>query len=80
MPKVTKPGGERSVGDVDEEAIPEADKLGESGDVAAGKRVTKTFDLSPGTYVMFCNIDDKNPDGSVTNHFQEGMRQQRHRI
>jgi len=22
---------------------------------------------------MFCNIDIKNPDGTVTNHFQKGM-------
>ncbi len=73
LPKVTKTGGERAVGDVDEEAIPEADKAGEAGDVPDGKQVGKTFDLSPGTYVMFCNIDTKNPDGTITNHFQEGM-------
>ena len=73
LPKVTKSGGERAVGDVDEEAIPESGKAGEAGDVPAGKQVTKSFDLSPGTYVMFCNIDTKNADGSVTNHFQEGM-------
>jgi uncharacterized cupredoxin-like copper-binding protein len=73
LPRVTKPGGERAVGDVDEEAIPEADKPGETGDVPPGKKVTKSFDLSPGTYVMFCNIDIKNPDGTVTNHFQKGM-------
>ena len=72
LPKV-KTAGERAVGDVDEEAIPEADKAGEAGDVPAGKQVTKSFDLSPGTYVMFCNIDTKNPDGTITNHFQAGM-------
>jgi hypothetical protein len=71
LPRVKK-AGERSVGAVDEEAIPEADKMGESGDVPAGTTVTKTFDLPPGTYVMFCNIDNK-AGGSVLNHFTHGM-------
>jgi uncharacterized cupredoxin-like copper-binding protein len=74
LPKVTKPGGERAVGDVDEEAIPEADKAGEAGDVSPAKKVVKSFNLEAGSYVMFCNIDIKNPDGTVTNHFQAGMR------
>jgi uncharacterized cupredoxin-like copper-binding protein len=71
---IVKKAGERSVGAVDEEAIPESDKMGESGDVAAGKTVTKTFKLSPGTYVLFCNIDNRNTDGTVVNHFVKGMR------
>lgn len=71
LPRVTK-AGERSVGAVDEEAIPESAKMGETGDVKAGTTVTKTFTLTPGTYVMFCNIDTKN--GSTTlNHFVHGM-------
>lgn len=68
LPKVTAAGGERKVGAVDEEAIPEKDKVGETGDVKAGKTVTKTFKLRPGKYVMFCNIDDANE-----NHFSKGM-------
>ena len=72
LPRVTKPGGERSVGAVDEEAIPEADKMGEAGDVPAGGTVKKAFDLPVGTYVMFCNIDQKNGD-TVLNHFKSGM-------
>jgi hypothetical protein len=32
------------------------------------KTVTKTFKLSPGRYVMFCNIDD-----ATGNHFAMGM-------
>jgi plastocyanin len=71
LPKVTK-AGERSVGAIDEEAIAESDKMGETGDVAARSTVTKTFDLPPGTYVMFCNIDSKN-GGKVLNHFTHGM-------
>jgi len=68
LPKVTTPGGERAVGAVDEEAIPEQDTVGETGDVKPGKTVTKTFKLSPGRYVMFCNIDD-----ATGNHFAKGM-------
>ncbi len=71
LPKVTTGGGERSVGAVDEEAIPEQDKMGETGDVKAGKAVTKTFKLRPGHYVMFCNIDD-----AAGNHFAKQMYDQ----
>ncbi len=73
LPKVTQPGGERAVGDVDEEAIPPADAIGEVAEFKAGKTVAKSFKLSPGSYVVFCNIDVENPDGTVTSHFQEGM-------
>ncbi len=38
-----------------------------------GATVTKTIELTPGTYVMFCNIDTKLPDGTILNHFQRGM-------
>ena len=71
LPKVKK-AGERSVGAINEEVIAEAAKMGETGDVAAKSSVTKTFDLPPGTYVMFCNIDNKN-GGKVLNHFTRGM-------
>ena len=71
LPKVTT-AGERSVGAIDEEAIPESDTMGETGDVAARATVTKTFDLTPGTYVMFCNIDSKN-GAKTLNHFVRGM-------
>jgi hypothetical protein len=73
LPRVTVATAERAVGDVDEEAIPAADKMGETGDVKAGQTVVHTFHLTAGTYVMFCNIDDKLPDGTVLNHFQHGM-------
>jgi hypothetical protein len=68
LPKVTTAGGERQVGAVDEEAIPERNKMGETGDVKPGKTVTKTFKLRPGRYVMFCNIDD-----ATGNHFAQSM-------
>ena len=73
LPKVTTSGGERAVGDVDEEAISAGNTIGETGDVKVGATVTKHFKLTPGNYVVFCNIDDKAPDGTVTSHFQNGM-------
>jgi hypothetical protein len=72
LPKVTK-AGERAVGDVNEAAIAKIDTIGETGDVPLRAHTTKTFDLTPGTYVLFCNIDNKNPGSPVFNHFQHGM-------
>lgn len=71
LPRVKK-AAERSVGAVNEEAIAEADKMGETGDVPAGTTVTKKFNLQPGSYVMFCNIDNKT-GGTVLNHFTHAM-------
>ena len=45
-------------GSVDEDKIAEADKVGEIEKVAANSSKSKTFDLSAGTYVAFCNIVD----------------------
>ena len=73
LPLVQTATADRAVGDVDEEAVPESDKPGEA-EVEADHSVTKTIKLTPGTYVMFCNIDTENADGSVLNHFQQGMR------
>jgi len=73
LPIVTTSGGERALGAIDEEAIAEADIVGETGDVKPGATVAKRFKLTPGNYVMFCNIDNKAPDGTVTNHYQRGM-------
>ena len=72
LPRVTVATADRAVGDVDEEAIPEADKPGEA-QVKQGKTVEKAIDLTPGTYVMICNIDNPEPGGAVLNHFQKGM-------
>jgi uncharacterized cupredoxin-like copper-binding protein len=73
LPRVATATSERAVGDVDEEAISKADTIGETGDVKAGKTVVKTFKLTPGTYVMFCNIDSAASGGGVLNHFSHGM-------
>jgi len=53
-------------GSVDEDQIPETDKVGESGDVPAGSSVTDLFTFKPGTYLAFCNIvDDMDMSGST---------------
>lgn len=46
----------KSDGSVDEDKIAESDKVGEMADIAAGKTVTKAFDLPAGNYVALCNI------------------------
>lgn len=60
LPRVAVATSDRLVGDVDEEAIPESDKPGEA-EVKQGATTTKNFNLTPGTYVMICNIDTKLP-------------------
>ncbi len=46
-----------SNGEVDEEKLDgEAEEAGEIADVEAGATKSERFDLSPGTYVMFCNL------------------------
>jgi hypothetical protein len=53
-------------GSVDEDKIPEADKLGETGDVPARSSTTKTFTFQPGSYIAFCNIiDDMGMSGTT---------------
>ena len=49
----------KSDGSVDEDTIPEADKVGEIPDLQAGKRATKALDLPAGRYIAFCNIVDQ---------------------
>jgi uncharacterized cupredoxin-like copper-binding protein len=60
-------------GSVDEGQIPKRDKVGETGDVKSGKTKSKTLKLSAGSYILFCNIIDTEPDGSQLSHFANGM-------
>jgi hypothetical protein len=64
----TKPDGS-----VDEDQIPKSNKVGETGDVKAGKTKSKTLKLGTGSYILFCNIVDTEPDGSQVSHFAKGM-------
>ncbi len=59
-------------GSVDTKAIA-ADEVGEIEDVEPGKTKKATFRLTPGTYVLICNIVEKEADGEIENHFAEGM-------
>lgn len=52
-------------GSVDEEKIPEADKMGEIEHVAANQSKSADFELVAGTYVAFCNLIDKMGAGSM---------------
>jgi hypothetical protein len=76
-------------GSVDEDKIPEADKVGEIDNVASKTQITKTFDLTAGKYVALCNLvdsmtgssssmmhgDSEMSEGSGMGHvhFAEGM-------
>lgn len=60
-------------GKVDEDALAEGAFIGEIEEFEAGASESATFDLEPGTYVLFCNITEEESDGTVESHFQEGM-------
>ena len=60
-------------GAVDESQIPESDKLGEIEEFKPGKTKKKIFKLSPGDYIVFCNVVDEEEDGTTVSHFEEGM-------
>lgn len=55
-------------GEVDEDAVPEAKRLGEVEDIAPNATKDVTFTLPAGTYVLFCNRLD-----GTTSHFKKGM-------
>jgi hypothetical protein len=60
-------------GAADESQIPEADFVGELEDMGRGDQATLDTALTPGTYVLFCNV--VHTHGSVTErHYAEGMR------
>lgn len=55
----------KSDGSVDEDRIPESDKVGEIDHVKAGEKKSGTFDLAPGSYIAFCNIIDQMGVGGM---------------
>ena len=48
--------------------------LGETGDIAVGETKQASFELTPGKYVLICNIVQTEPDGSLEAHYKVGMR------
>jgi plastocyanin len=60
-------------GKVLEDQFAEEDFIGEIEEFEAGTTESATFDLSAGTYVLFCNIVEEEADGTWESHFGEGM-------
>ena len=61
-------------GAVVEEEIPKGDVIGEIEKIAKGKSKSASFKLTPGTYVFFCNIGEKE-NGKILSHFKQGMHE-----
>lgn len=59
-------------GKVDEEALPEGAFIGEVEAFPADQSCEGTFDLEPGTYILFCNIVEEH-EGAPESHYEEGM-------
>lgn len=60
-------------GGMDEEALGEDKIVGEIEAFPAKSTCNGVFDLAPGTYVLLCNIVEKEPSGEVHDHFFFGM-------
>jgi uncharacterized cupredoxin-like copper-binding protein len=61
-------------GSVDEDQIAEDLKQGEIEHVAARTAKDGSFDLQPGTYSVFCNLETKQGDGTMLLHYPKGMK------
>ena len=60
-------------GRVDEDALPEGAFLGEVEGLLAGDTCSLTFEVPAGTYALFCNIVEREDDGELESHFEQGM-------
>lgn len=61
-------------GTVDEDGLPPGAFVGEVEPFPSGETCPGTFPLAAGSYVLFCNIVEKEPDGTLESHYQQGMR------
>ncbi len=59
-------------GSVDEDAVPEADHMGEVEGIKPNKSGKLTTTLEPGNYVLFCNLTTKS-GGTTFVHYAKGM-------
>lgn len=59
-------------GKVDEDALPDGAFIGEVEAFPAGETCSGTFELSAGSYTLFCNIVEEH-EGQPESHFEEGM-------
>lgn len=48
--------------------------IGEAEDIEVGGAASLDVDLTPGKYVLICNILQTEPDGSLEAHYKVGMR------
>jgi uncharacterized cupredoxin-like copper-binding protein len=63
-----------SDGAVDEDAIPDSAKFGEVEELKPKRSGTLTVKSLPaGHYVLFCNIVDKESNGTKLSHYAQGM-------
>ena len=60
-------------GAVDEDALPAGAFIGEIEAFDAGGTCEGVFELSPGTYSLFCNVVETEADGTRESHFEQGM-------
>jgi plastocyanin len=61
-------------GKVDEAKLPEGAFMGEIEAFPAKQSCKGTFELSAGSYALFCNILETEADGRQENHYANGMR------
>jgi hypothetical protein len=52
----------------------EVDLAGEIEPFASGTSASRVFTLTPGSYVLICNILGEEGGGKVESHYREGMR------
>jgi hypothetical protein len=57
-------------------AVPEdeVDFIGEIEEFPAGDQASAVFNLTPGNYVLICNVVETEEDGAVESHYEQGMR------
>jgi hypothetical protein len=60
-------------GAVVEDELPGDGVLDELEDIETQTTKKMTVALDPGRYVLFCNVTEDLPDGTVESHFAEGM-------
>ncbi|MCX7621387.1 MAG: hypothetical protein N2037_11155 [Acidimicrobiales bacterium] len=60
-------------GGMDEEALGEDKIVGEIEAFPAKSTCNGVFDLTPGTYVLLCNVVEKEANGEIHDHFFFGM-------
>ena len=59
-------------GSVVEDQIPEVNLMGEIPEFKEGKTKSAVFDLTPGTYVVFCNVNQDVGNTKIS-HFKQGQ-------